>query len=50
MRVRNPDGSPLHGIGIVPDHEVPILATDLRDGIDRALLESVRFLQEATNQ
>jgi C-terminal processing protease CtpA/Prc len=48
MKVRNPDGSRLHGVGIVPDVEVPILATDLRDGIDRALLEALRVLREAT--
>jgi C-terminal processing protease CtpA/Prc len=47
LGVRNPDGSSFHGVGIVPDHEVPIVATDLRDGIDRALLESVRVLRQA---
>jgi C-terminal processing protease CtpA/Prc len=48
MKVRNPDGSQFHGVGILPDDEVPIVATDLRDGIDRALLESLQVLRELT--
>jgi C-terminal processing protease CtpA/Prc len=47
LEVRNPDGSPFFGIGIVPDHEVSIPAEDLRDGIDRALLEAVGILRDA---
>jgi C-terminal processing protease CtpA/Prc len=46
MKVENPDGSRFHGVGIVPDHEVAITAADLRDGIDRALLEAVRVFDE----
>jgi C-terminal processing protease CtpA/Prc len=46
MEVRNPDGSPFFGIGIVPDREVPITAEDLRDGIDRPLLEALSILRD----
>ena len=46
LEVHNPDGSRFFGVGIVPDHEVPIRAEDLRDGIDRALLEAVCVLRE----
>jgi C-terminal processing protease CtpA/Prc len=45
--VRNPDGSRFFGLGITPDHEVPVRAEDLRDGVDRALLEAVDVLLEA---
>jgi C-terminal processing protease CtpA/Prc len=41
MEVRNPDGSRFHGIGIVPDVEVPLTPADLRDGIDRDLLTAI---------
>jgi hypothetical protein len=47
LEVRNPDASPFFGIGIVPDHEVPMRAEDLRDGIDRALLEAIAILRDA---
>jgi len=47
MEVRNPDGSRFFGVGIAPDLEVPILADDLRDGVDRALLEAVDMLRDA---
>ena len=46
LEVHNPDGSRFFGVGIVPDHEVPIRAEDLRDGIDRALLEAVCVLRD----
>jgi len=46
-QVHNPDGSPFFGTGIVPDHEVPITALDLRDGVDRPLLEATRVLRAA---
>ncbi len=32
-----PDGSPFHGIGIVPDIEIIPTAADIRDGTDPAL-------------
>jgi C-terminal processing protease CtpA/Prc len=41
MEVRNPDGSRFHGVGIEPDVEVETSAADLRDGIDRDLLEAI---------
>lgn len=45
--MRNPDGSRFFGLGITPDHEVPVRADDLRDGVDRALLEAVDVLLDA---
>jgi hypothetical protein len=44
MEVRNPDGSRHHGVGIIPDVEVPLTVPDLRDGIDRDLLTAIGLL------
>src|SRR5262249_8300745 len=41
MEVRNPDGSPFHGVGIVPDIVVPMDARDLANGVDRDLLTAI---------
>lgn len=45
MEVRNVDGSRFHGVGIVPNVEVPLTVADLRDGIDRALLTAIDLLR-----
>ena len=44
MQLLNPDGSRFHGIGIVPDINVPVTAEDLRDGVDRDLLTAIAQL------
>ncbi|MEM9074420.1 MAG: S41 family peptidase [Myxococcota bacterium] len=46
MRVRNPDGSQFHGIGIVPDRVVKPTAESLRDGRDLVLDEAISFFTE----
>ena len=43
LHVRNPDGSLFFSIGIVPDVEVPVIAADLRDGVDRDLLMAIEL-------
>jgi C-terminal processing protease CtpA/Prc len=45
MEVRNVDGSQFHAIGILPDVAVQLTAADLRDGIDRDVLEAITLLQ-----
>ena len=44
MEVQYPDGGQFHGVGIEPDVLVPITAEDLRDGVDRDLLEAIDLL------
>lgn len=44
MEVLNPDGSPLHGIGIPLDQEVTPTATDFAAGLDPELEAAIGFL------
>jgi hypothetical protein len=44
MKVLNPDGTRFHGIGIVPDVEVQLTASALRDGVDEVLLAAIAVL------
>jgi hypothetical protein len=46
MEVRNPDGSRFHGIGIMPDVEVPVTALDLQNGIDRDLMVAIELVKQ----
>jgi C-terminal processing protease CtpA/Prc len=45
MQLLNPDGSRFHGIGILPDIEVPVTPADLHNGVDRDLLTAADLLR-----
>jgi hypothetical protein len=45
MDVRYPDGSPIHGVGIVPHVEVNPTTEDLASGRDPELLEAIELLR-----
>ena len=45
MRLRNPDGSEFHGIGLIPDVEVTPTPQELASGVDPELMAAIEALE-----